>query len=106
MRGLGEVEPLALESTHRLEAQPFRPRKHAPECLARTHGVRLAFRVNKLAEEKWHLVVPWHPPSGCQVEPDHRVRKAVLPAGDGRVVVHRIGHVPAKHNVAETEATV
>ena len=43
--------------------------------------------VEEVAEEERDAAVPRHVAPGVQVEPDQRVREAVVPAGDLRVVV-------------------
>ena len=60
--------------------------------------------IDELAEEERHVAVPRHGALGRQVEARERVGKAVLPAGERRVVVGLVGDVPAEDDVAEAEA--
>ena len=106
MRRLGEVEPLELEPAHRREAEFLGARQHTLQRLARADRIRLAVSGDEVAEKERHLVIPGHAPRGTEIEARQCIRKAVLPADHRRVVVDRISHVPAEHNVAEPESAL
>jgi hypothetical protein len=80
--------------------------RSAPQGLARADRRGRAIGRDEFAEEEGHAVVPRHATRGVEVEPHHRIRKAVLPARGLRVVVGHVVAVPAEHHVAEAEARV
>jgi hypothetical protein len=80
--------------------------EHPLERLPRADRVGRAVGVDELAGEEGHAAVPGHVAQRVEVEPRQRVGKAVLPAGDLRVVVAQVVRVPAEDDVAEAEAAL
>ena len=70
LRRFRKVEPLELHPRHHGKAHLPGTREHALERLPGTLGMRRSVRVDELAEEEWHVVVPRHasqkpkPPAG------------------------------------------
>src|SRR6202030_2216626 len=98
LRRLGEVEPFELDAAHRHDTELFGALQYPLQKLPRADGKRNLLAVllsDELAEEKRHVVVPWHVAVRAEIDARDRVGKALVPAGQGRVVVAMIVHVPA-----------
>ena len=105
LRRFAEVEPLELHAGHHLEAELLGALQHALQASgAGTPGTGVPSALTNSPRKKSHVAVPGHVACGVQVQPRQRVGKAVLPAGDLRVVVGDVAAVPAEHHVAEAEA--
>ena len=105
LRCLQKVEPLELHAGHDLEAHLLGALEHTLQGLARALGVRCPIGIDKLAQEKGHTLVPGYVARRVQVEPCQRVRKTMLPSRGCGVVVGAVHHVPAQHDITESEAT-
>ena len=99
-----KVVPLELHAGHDLEAHFLCAFEHLFQGLARAKRVGRTVGIDKLPEEKIHVVVPRHFARGIQVESRQCVGESMLPAGHLGVVVGDIHHVPAQHHIAEAKA--
>ena len=109
LRRLGEVEPFEFHPAHRREALFFRALQHAFQHLPRAQRKRLLLAVflpHEVTQEERHVVIPRHMTMRTEIDARHRVGKALVPAGDLRVVVTDVLRIPAEHDVAKTEAAV
>jgi hypothetical protein len=110
--GLGrlrEVEPFEFETAHRFEAELLGALQHALQhlpAIERERHLAAVLLHYEFAEEEIDVVVPRHAAVRRQVEARQRVRKALVPAGQRRVVVANVLGVPPEDDIAETEATL
>jgi hypothetical protein len=90
-----------------VKAELFGALQHALQYLSRTDWQRDFLAVllrDELSEEERHAAVPRHVPIGAEIDLREDVGESLVPAGQRRVVVGDVHHVPAEHHVAEAEA--
>jgi hypothetical protein len=104
LRRLEEVEPLELHPAHRNEPHLLGAREDALQGLARADRRRRVVGLTNSPRKKGTLPSHGTVPLRREVEARERIRKAVLPAGERRVVVGLVADVPAEDDVAEAEA--
>ena len=90
LRRLGEVEPFEFEPAHRYDAKPLGAFQHALQDLApieREWLVAAVFLHDEFAEKEIHAIVPGNVSMRGEIEPRQRIGKALVPAGQRRVVI-------------------
>ena len=91
------------KTSHRKQPHILCTFKHFTQNPAWTNAFQTP---HQLTLHPQHIVFQRHFTRGLWQNPYHRIGITVFPAGQCRVVVQTVAHIPAKQNVAKTETAI